>query len=115
MKYRVTIAGKSISDPDRNIIVPCAVSAINAKEIAKMRYKREPLQAVRLGTQPSTVRTMNELRTEFIEAKDAGNKEIASRAQKAFYSTMASLQAEMDVVAFNMAKQYLPDLPPMGK
>lgn len=115
MKYRVKLAGKKISDKDRTIIVPCAVSAINAKDIARMRYKLEPLTAVRLGTAPSTVKTMNELREEFIQAKDEGNKELASRTQKAFYSTMASLQAEMDVVAFNMAKAHLPDLPPMGK
>ena len=114
MQYRVTLAGKKFSDADRQIKV-VAVSAVNAKQIAKMRYKLEPLQAVRLDKAPSTVQTMNELREEFIQAKDEGNKELASRAQKTFYSIMASLQAEMDVVAFNMAKKHLPDLPPMGK
>ncbi len=80
-----------------------------------MRYKREPLQAVRLGTQPSTVQTMEEMRNDFITAKDEGNNELAKRTEKAFYSTLAHLKDEMDVVAYNMAIKHLPDLPPLGK
>ena len=115
MKYRVTLEDRNIWIKDREVKV-VAVSANNAKEIAEMRYKGKiASKAVRLDKAPSTVQTMKELREEFIKAKDEGNKELASRSQKAFYATLASLQAEMDVVAFNMAKKCLPDLPPMGK
>ena len=113
MKYRVTLAGKKFSDMDRNVKI-IAVSAKNAKAIAKMRYKLEPFQAVRLGSEPSTVQTMNELKADFIQALDAGNKELAQRHEKTFYSIMVHLKSEMDVVAYNMAIKELPTLPPLG-
>lgn len=115
MKYRVTLSAKKISDPDR-IVKLIAVSAENAKEIANMRYKKyEATEAVRLGKDPSTVKTMESIKDDFVSAMDEGNKELAIRHEKAFYSTLAGLQSEMDVVAFQMAKKHLPELPPLGK
>ena len=115
MKYRVKLTAKKISDPDCTIKLT-AVSAVNAKEIAEMKYKNYiAVEAVRLGNQPSTVQFMEEIKESFVAAMDEGNKELASRHEKAFYATMASLQGSMDVVAFNMAKKHLPSLPPLGK
>lgn len=115
MKYRVQLLAKKISDKDRTVKIT-AVSAQNAKDIATMRYKGYNAgTAVRLGTQPSTVQTMLEIKDEFIKAMEDGNKNIAKRHEKTFYSTMANLQSEMDVVAFQMAKRHLPDLPILGK
>ena len=115
MKYRVTLTHKNIWIADREVKL-VAVSAEHAKSIATIRYKDcTPTKAVRLGSGESTVKTLNTLRDDFIKAKDTGDKEMASRCQKTFYSTMASLQSEMDCVAFSMAKKHLPDLPPIGK
>jgi len=115
MKYRITLQGFKISDPDLKIVMT-AVSANNAREIAVMRYKgRTVSEVVRLGKQLSTLQTMNNIRDEFVSALDEGNRAMAERHEKAFYSIILSLQNEMDVVAFNMAKKCLPNLPPMGR
>ena len=116
-KYRVILQPLKISDPDREVKL-VAVSAENAKCIANMRYGKKGYTAtvaVRLGTQPSTVQTLNNLVQDFICAMDEGNREIAARTEKSFYSIMARLQKEMDVVAFAMTKPLIPDLPPLGK
>jgi hypothetical protein len=117
MKYRVYLSAKKISDPDREVKL-VAVSAENAKEIGNMRYGKkgfEATNAVRLGTQPSTVQTLNGIREEFITAMDEGNKDIAQRHEKTFYATLAHIKDEMDVVAYQLALKHLPDLPPLGK
>jgi len=115
MKYRVTLSAKKLSDPDRKVQL-IAVSAINAKEIADMRYKNfNATEAVRLGTAPPTQKVLETLVEDFISALDEGNKDLAKRHEKAFYETFVKLQSEMDVVAFNLAKKHLPSLPPLGK
>jgi hypothetical protein len=113
--YKVTIQPNNIWKPAkvRKVI---ALDAENAKEIVKVYNKDCFIEtAVRIGSEPSTKKVLERIKDDFETALKDGNKELASRHEKAFYATVSSLEASMGAAQWSMTKRKIPTLSPLGK
>jgi hypothetical protein len=111
MKYYVTLEDPNIFVDDRKVTIT-AISAVNAKEIAEMRYKgKHATQAIRIGKGASNVVTMNNLCDRMQIAIHAGNHEEYKRLHTTFGILLLSIKKGMDAVAFSMASKHLPEMP----
>ena len=106
-KYRVPMANKDISSPDK-VIEVIAVSAMNAQEIANTFNKNySATKAIRLYGTQSTLKDLENLHREKTEATKAGKTHCAVLAQEAIDSTVSMLKGNMNIVAFNSTKKHI--------
>jgi hypothetical protein len=111
MKYYVTLEDRNIFVDDRKVTIT-AISAVNAKEIAEMRYKgKHATQAIRIGKGESNLTTMNNIRNDMVFAISIDDIEWYKRSRTSFESLQSAIKRGMDAVAFSMASKHLPEMP----
>lgn len=110
-KYRITIEPENICEPEKHQIM-IGVSREQIEEYVKSLLKgRERISKVqRLSGTKSTVKELQELNRQLIEAKNAGNELEAQRKYANFDFIVEQLKKNMNCVAFSMAKKYIPEV-----